>query len=105
MNYEIAKKLKEAGFPLVAASVEDGNDSKRKNQIFYYGKDDYGRDGSWLYPTLEELIEACGKTGFTLRDAGKDVWEANGGDSIEYFKGSTPDIAVANLYLALHPSE
>lgn len=104
MNYELAKKLKDAGFPLSAASMEDTNDSKRKSQIFPHGKDSVGREGIWLYPTLSELIEACGSRfgGLIQAIAGK-YWRAFDGEiqTIDG-NGSTPEEAVARLYLQLN---
>ena len=119
MNYELAVKLKNAGFPLHPASVEDAKDSKRKKQIFCYGKDDIGRDGVWLFPTLSELIEACeaspkgesdGRQSFFLRAdyVEKDgvlerVWGAGYKDTLHVVALSeNPEEAVANLWLALN---
>jgi hypothetical protein len=103
MNYELAKHLKDAGFPMQAASMEDGNDSKRKHQIFRYGKDDFGRDGAWHYPTLSELIEACGIHFYSLTNNLNHKWTVNE-ESGKEFIGSTPEEAVAHLWLALHNS-
>ena len=110
MNYELAKELYDAGFPLQPASMEDGNDSKRKHQIFYYGKDSIGRNGAWLYPTLSELIEACGDDFYSLVYALDNDWrcysEAPIGEefglSVKTGEGAAPEEAVAKLYLALH---
>jgi hypothetical protein len=89
MKYDQAKQLRDAGFP-------------------------QGGMGSWLLPpdalvarssdriykpTLEELIEACGKGGFTLLTKGDGVWSAalNGvGDD-----GRTPEEAVGRLWLSI----
>ena len=94
MNFELIKKLKDAGFSLRQSHVEiDG--------IRYD------------LPSLEELIEACptniGKATFVLGSAnhGKE-WVAcyfdfvtnRGSDFNE--TGSTPVEAVATLWLALH---
>lgn len=94
MNYELAKKLKDAGFPFKKLFIDD---------LDYY------------IPTLSELIEACdpksGKFGdFYLQCLGSKLW--NAGFTVFHvnprvevdshrFEGSTPEEAVANLYLAL----
>jgi hypothetical protein len=102
MKYELAKQLKDAGFPLQAASMEDGNDSKRKHQIFYYGKDSFDSDGAWLYPTLSELIEACEEDFEMLVQRNThQCWGAVGGSHRDE-RGKLPEEAVAKLWLALH---
>lgn len=105
MNEELLKQLYDAKFPLHVASMEDGKDSKRKYQIFYYGKDSYDRPGTWLYPTLEELIEALGnEANFVLLKVG-DKWQAGQGPSplngVVSPSSATPTEAVAKLWLAL----
>lgn len=91
MNFELAKKLKDAGFPV-------------KEEL------DGFQGATWFtIPTLEELIEACGNDFVTL-DKEEKVWEAWGkyyccdehGEGRKNERGSTPLIAVANLWLALH---
>lgn len=103
MNYELAKKLKEAGFPQ-RFSVMEG----------YY----YEMSGQTLptvkNPTLSELIEACGED-FTMLSKDKKIWYAHGITSRAYepngdiedeymdtFDGRTPEEAVAKLWLALN---
>lgn len=54
MDYKLAKMLRDAGFPLNIATTggeyfQDGESRQR-----------------YLYPTLEELIEACGDIHFEL---------------------------------------
>lgn len=79
MNYELAKKLKDAGFP------QDGI-----GQFI---------DVKLASPTLSELIEACGDK---FRGLSKRAnWRAQDVMGIEEF-GDTPEEAVANLYLALN---
>lgn len=77
MNYELAKKLKDVGFrvPVGASSL-------------------------WQ-PSLSELIEACGEKFSNLRnDEGRWIATASG---VSYGQtGSTPEEAVANLWLALN---
>lgn len=105
MNYELAKKLKDAGFPQIP-----------QNDCFIDG------DDSVTKPTLSELIEACGdlfvslhpnKTIFWNQATKKNEfsivdWRASG-DSCEgnitpmhVSVGQTPEEAVANLWLELN---
>jgi hypothetical protein len=91
MNYELAKKLKDAGFPI---------------QEWIQHKD--GSRQPYL-PTLSELIEACSEfssltksprnTWYTAKQQGypNNTYELVVGD--EY---PTPEEAVANLWLALN---
>lgn len=106
MTYELAKKLKDAGFhhEWCAEHVLQDCDGKHGG-----------------YPTLEELIEACvPKNQDYHRDfglwfskhnepLGKRVWRTryfNGGNSKEYIcTGSNPEEAVANLWLELHKND
>lgn len=97
MKYETAKALKEAGFPLKPTP------SQNYPQLVTDLIIDHVR---YQYPTLSELIDVCGD-GFTrllrIHDAnikeGVFRFEAMGRNIEEV--GSTPEEAVANLYLAL----
>ena len=105
ISYELAKKLKKAGFP------QGGNgewfDAKKeiwqgacdcefcdpKNQMAYI-------------PTLSELIEACGDGFSRLIREKKDSWSADGwyaerSNPIMVF-GKTPEETVAKLWLKLN---
>ena len=89
MNYALAKELKDAGFP---------------NQ-FCGNLDNEHCDGS-CFPTLSELIAECELIGFCLY-LEKGKWTAGESDDMGQFnghtgEGSTPEQAVAMLYLALH---
>lgn len=94
MNYDLALKLKNAGFP------QDGKGKKITDDGFTDRITSNTRE--WAYiPTLEELIEACGGEAKALiQQDNHTVWEyaVDGKGEI----GSTPEEAVANLYLALH---
>lgn len=87
MDYELAKKLKNARFPkginLFTAIEQVDNE-----------------------PTLSELIEACGDHA-GLRLEWKRIhnnWRASAFNNNEvHADGSTPDEAVANLWFALNP--
>jgi hypothetical protein len=90
LSYETAKKLEDAGFP------QDHPVHVR------YLTNDTLPDIS--FPTLSELIEACGEDFSQLNHivAGKmDKWFAFAGRA--HGVGDTADEAMANLYLALHP--
>lgn len=121
MTYELNKKLKDAGFQVPEHSrgewlrpVLDGSSVKWA----LVGWVDHAletlekRDVSaWIYiPTLSELIEACGNkfACLTLNHVSKNWW-ADGIDPDEKGCipgiGSTPEEAVAKLWLALNKSD
>ena len=115
MNYELALKLKKAGYPQPWGAFADGTD-----RAYYLGGGlivswsalrnirtndgqliNYVTEASYI-PTLEELIEACGEdlSGLTRH---ANIWQTNwvdgmGGDTA----GKTPSEAVANLWLKLN---
>lgn len=112
ITYELAKKLKESGFP------------QNMNCVQYFGKkDDEGEliltFGGFLpdpseaeslaLPTFSELIEACGDSFSSLHLVAIGFkacgWDENGNEEhrMRNFEevGSTPEEAVANLWLAL----
>jgi hypothetical protein len=89
MTYELAKQLKDAGFPnldwmgyLTEVGIKD------------FEKD---RRGS----ALSELIEACGDEFDYLQHNTIGVWTATD-DHYTLGIGSTPEEATAKLWLALH---
>lgn len=112
MDYELAKQLKDAGFPQITT------------HSFYdkYGGIIFGRTNlelepdaqgwEWICaaPSLEELIEACVSyigIGFELRlgNYGQGKWKAASHGAVKRAEsGATPTDAVARLYLALHPT-
>lgn len=98
MNYKLAKKLKDAGFP------------QREG-------DWYTSDGEWISeekreyrPTLSELLSACNSdedfhTLHLDKDYDKNCWWAESrkqGTLMAQTEGSTPEEAVANLWLELN---
>lgn len=101
MNYELVKRLKDAGYPLKE-------------------KDHGGTPYQWVeykLPTLSELIEACGSKFHELHhcthgwfEGEKNTWRwtayphtRNQADfNALQFTGSTPEEAVAKLWLALN---
>jgi hypothetical protein len=115
MNYELAKELKEAGFPQKkcekAYYVNAGSNTGGIVDLSNYKEAD---NEFWLYklvacPTLSELIEGCveGKHYFDLDNSFSEngneirvIWAAN--TPTEIGEGSTPEEAVARLWLALN---
>jgi hypothetical protein len=93
MNYELAKRLCEAGFPQGGKGSWVGP----TDQIVW-------RSGDRVYvPTLEELIEACGES-FERMGIENGSWYAIAvRGNIQYSRShfSTPTEAVAKLYLVL----
>lgn len=101
LNYELAKDLRDAGFPqdgfgMPECAIEGGHD---------------GPCEAVYLPTLSELIAACGgdgPTGFQLYQEWKTrdyvEWEATSGfgQAQKRGRGTTPEEAVARLWLALH---
>jgi len=96
MKYELAKQLKNAGFPKEGFELNKmwgATDNEHRN-----------------CPTLSELIEAC-VTNKEERciyridyDWFEKQWEASAGTADKHFAGygSTPEEAVANLWLNLN---
>ena len=74
MNYELAKKLKDSGFPVrlvIGASEWDGD------KVFFDGTmSNDGQKIGFLPPTLEELVEACGDIIHCVVSGGKTPVEA-----------------------------
>lgn len=112
MNYELAKELKEAGWP---QSFSEGMDYYDKKGVFCESAcSEYNHDQDWAIrvPTLEELIEACRSKLDTLENYG-DMWQATqklstwkvGEWEYVHGKGNTPSEAVARLWLALNKKE
>ena len=102
MNYDLGKQLKDAGFP-------------QKESNGFPGILNPDGDKTVYYPTLSELIEACGegfsglgRNQFRAREE-RIAWLAS--QKIDKFgnwlglygHGHSPEEAVANLWLALQP--
>ena len=96
LSYEICKRLKDAGFPLI-----EMNATESMSEQLEWCKVDFG--GEWFYiPTLSELIEECGDRFYSLTYKKlSNLWEA---ESIKGKKegGNIPEEAVANLYLEIN---
>jgi len=107
MNYELAKELKDAGFPM-----------KRFGEVrVKHTEEGVETDSQYGYPTLSELIEACGSHDhFNLSYTKKDGhWQSVVGHALEpspnhnnnyqadeVGDGTTEEEAVARLWLALN---
>ena len=92
MNYEIAKQLKEAGFP------------------FHHPESKWSE---YIFPSLPELIEACGGCLSHIKKHNGNWWAVShcghtehepGGNNLEE-NARTAEEAVANLWLALNIHE
>jgi hypothetical protein len=100
MQYDLLKKLKDAGFPQIILCERE--DEHKRSEC--------GECDCEHYPTLSELIEACGEEFEGLdRDRNSDPDE----DDEVYFSakawklhknsiGSTPEEAVSNLWIELN---
>ena len=102
MNYELCEKLKDAGFPKIRFTTftATGSDEVIVTEC----------------PTLSELIQKCGEKDkeynepFFLNFVSKTRWDAGYGvdrnDGFGFIpirvSGSTPEEAVAHLYLTLN---
>lgn len=105
MNYELAKELKEAGFPQKGLGrwVDDTNG-------IWSDRPDYDSKFAFAYfPSLEELIEACGEAFNDLQrptsDTAERKWYALATAPTKpwpHGEGETPTEAVARLWLALN---
>lgn len=101
MNYELAKKLKEAGFAN-DIDIPGTQTSRGSKTLWLYGPKGVPSDEMVYVPTLSELIEACGEKFDFLANNRNGVWQASGGE-VQDRQGQTPEEAVANLWLALNP--
>ena len=86
MNYKLAKKLEEAGFPDVVMSYPE----KMSDPI------------KWVMPSLSELIYECGDNISSIHREGACWYASQYVDTDLSNEGSTPEEAVANLWLKLN---
>lgn len=95
MNYDIFKKLKDAGFPQEVKKGEVWHKESGVSQLSYDIEDIY-------MPTLSELIAACGDKFYQLRTYGEGTtrtYHASGGSY--GVMGATPEEAMGELFIAL----
>lgn len=101
MNYELAKQLKDAGFSQHRVGAHYSPDGGGYLIYDWAGLSDV----DIAIPTLSELIEACGENFSSLIHRAV-YWSAkavlNGNDDGIWVDGSTPEEAVAKLWLALN---
>ena len=111
INYELAKRLKDAGFPLEMSHesweirCKNGIKKQLLSPYFVFIEGD-----NYSIPTLSELIEACGEDFHCLVhvidgeiDSDREFWSAGKGALVkDWSNGSTPEEAVAMLWLALN---
>jgi len=98
MNYKLAKKLKDAGFPQYVEGVKNLKSPNR-----YYMVEGTLEVVDCFNPTLSELIEACGDEIVLVKFKEDNTWCA--GTHIDYYadvEGKTPEEVVANLWLSLN---
>ncbi len=105
MNYDLARELKDAGFPF-----------KECNHEYPHAVLDFGSDnGPWYdSPSFEQLIEACKNHPVNRKDIGlytngggyvawaRKTYLDDGGDDERDCRGITAVEAVARLWLALN---
>lgn len=122
MNYELAKKLKDAGFPQNGGLLYYAKDTMglRLNTVGFQKGDMIPPEGSVLIPSLSNLIEACGDDFESLEryvPEQKMPWRTLMSDeafekySVDYpcvkeccgyEIGDTPEESVANLWLKIN---
>lgn len=133
MKYELAKELKDAGFPQKGGRWSLGivylPEKRKETKTGTYLRREEYRTFPWinvdsfkiaayetiLLPNLSELIEACGEGFENLeRDTTteKIIWVCNNylpenhpTSTIDWFEGPTPEEAVAQLWLALNKTK
>jgi hypothetical protein len=100
MTYELAKELKDAGFPFKTTNF--GANEHIKHAFFL--DEPYGL--GYIPPTLSELIEACGDGFKKLWRHSNGKWTAHSGTKTQANSfqkgGETAETAVAKLWLALN---
>jgi len=101
MQYELAKKLKDAGFPQA-----DPNRALNVGTFQYVG-DNSDKETLCYIPTLSELIEACGHYFYQLTKEDDGSWTCasiNGYPKSGFGVTNSPTLeeAVAKLWLALN---
>lgn len=102
ISYGLAKELEEAGFPQSGDFYSPKEGQPNAGNVFFRPfKED--TVNMILLPTLSELIRACGEKFDCLTKVGINYgnWQAMSLASL-LANGSTPEEAVAKLWLALN---
>ena len=105
ITYELAKQLKEAGFPqdkFCSGTIRefDKNGCSPSNNRYC----NCNGENHYLDPYLHFLIEACGESfGGLERELNGDSWLADKRFGSDAVIGDTPEEAVAKLWLKLTP--
>jgi len=115
ISYELAKELKDAGFPYkqdgvpVPGWIPPGSAGSPGGQggaglppAFGAGWQRDHDGGLLKLPTLSELIEACGPDFFQLTLGSGTWWAEADVIGTDRVMGETPEEAVARLWLALN---
>ena len=116
MTYELAKQLKDAGFPQDMHDMFDrwatwGGELNDHGKPLIRLWDRFMRQPDDVFmPTLSELIAACGDN---FQHLWKDVYQTNDWSSMamgndmneKYGHGKTPEEAVARLWLNLNANK
>jgi hypothetical protein len=115
ISYDLAKKLKDAGFPQINQYWSEGEYVWRDCPGCFFAQDgNKDPEGSVYCPTLSELIAACGDEFMSLNRTYDGAWWVQGVELKGYERASTalvrkkadtPEEAVANLWLALNAPE
>ena len=93
ISYELALKLKKAGFP------QKGNQGFDNKGLFIPHFCGFDTQYEAIVPTLSELIRACGDGFYSLHRLFNDDWAVN--SDVE-LNAETPEEAVAKLWLKLN---
>lgn len=126
ISYELAKQLKDAGFPqeeylegeiLVNPEFPYPADRVPVGKIWMEEHKKY-KDGLVYAPTLSELIEACGDWFYNLLKSDDGKWHSSSVSpgykwkdsptkqpTVLYAHGDSPEEAVSRLYLLLHSKD
>ena len=102
ISYELVKALKEAGFITEDKPV---GESTREHRFMAREEFFVDEEGQYDVPTLSQLIRACGETVFSIHCSPHRIsveWHEALFDEQEVFEGSTPEEAVARLWLNLN---
>jgi hypothetical protein len=111
MTYELAKQLKDAGFVVGdfggVRCIHTGDKYPRMTASITCSDASGQQDGTHCervyFPTLYELIEACSDDFYSLWRSQTGEWRAaKSDDEPNFSNGSTPEEAVARLWLSLH---